>query len=508
MEVLEVKVTLLRSNPALIRQFTVSGERSLKDVCIILKTLLGWEKPVNISLGDGKKTIASETKVKDAFQEQDWLFLNFVEKSSSAQKWTFRVVFLGTRQQEADYPRVIRYRGFNLPEGLESTRDFNRLQKVWSGSGFQFYSLYFTKFPKEKYMFSIGRGNLLLKQKFSEAEKAGNPKEHVELDYEDAVDAAMILSGKTVAELHHVGEICGIPKPKGLRKAELLAFYSQKLSEPYALATVLDSMTLNQYRALKKLCVDKDAPNEDGAMNEVLILLKQCGYADCFVIWSDASIDRSRQLLLAYEQWLDQTEEKEYLRLALLRSTIVGCVRLYGCLKEDYWKEIAPKITGKVYTDQELNEAWAAVCFKTFLNDIGIEAPDCLYSTENLDVGNARKLLERQPSWGNYIPRISEIRQLETGGLRYSDRLGTELERTLVRELMLDKKEAHVAHAAIYRSFQYGQDPDDYAEWLVKKFHHGGAKGRTALKKLFAVLKPNTRQVVYGGYTQNEMERR
>lgn len=508
MEVFEIKAVLLRSNPVMIRQFTVSGERTLKEVSIIIKTLLEWQTPVAIGFGDSQKTIPSETSLKDAFRDKDRLILSFTEKSPSAQKWMFRLICLGTRDQKEDYPRVIRYRGYNLPEGLETTKDFNRLQKVWSGTGLQFYSLYFHKYPREKYVFSVGKGNLLLKKKFSEAEKTKDPKERLELNYEETIDAGILLSDMTIAELYDAGEKCRIPKPKGLKKNELVSYYSEKIAEPETLAAILDSMTLNQYRALKKLCMDTDTEYKPGAVKEVLELLNLCGYARCFEGWGDYSIERSRQLLVAYEQWMDQTDEKEYLRCALLRSTIVGCVRLYGCLEKNYWKQIAPKITGKTYTDQEFETAWEVVRSETYTDNIGMVTLDSLYCSDMLEREDSRQLLKMQPSWGCYIPRVSEIRQLENGGLKYSVRLGDELERMLKKELGMDKEEAERAHLDIYCSFQYGEDPDAYAEWLVKRTGRGGVRLTNTVKKLFAVLKPNTRQVAFGGYTQNEMERR
>lgn len=317
MKVIEMKMTLQRSNPSLIRQFTVPADYTLLQLHKIIHILLAWKQLSIYQFLDGEKQISSNQKI-GTLEHTTILY-----QCTGSEVWKFRLQILGTKEQEAFHPRVIRYQGENPPKSCENIQVWNQLQNFWLHNGYGYYSTFYRENPISKYKFSLVQANRMLQKEFGSPTERKLAERFMKFDYRKAVPISEVLEDYRITDLKKIAQRLHMTIPSNIRKNDLVNNMSEQFGTEEVLSKVLACLSQKEYELFQKICQGKCKWGESREENEILYKMSQFGYVGEPGYYSYDAI-YTKEMLYAYEAWLEKNDEKQYIQEAKRRTILSG----------------------------------------------------------------------------------------------------------------------------------------------------------------------------------------
>lgn len=502
METLQIKIILERSNPSLVREFNIPGDYTFSQLHTVISLALAWQPQKTFKFWSEGILLEPEQKINILTME------TFYYECNEAEPWTFRGKVLDRTEQAEGYPQVLRYRGENPPIELTTIQDVNRQQAYWNGDGLGYYYGVGRQYSLDNYQFSLVQTNRILRRKFG-GEKASAAQERIaNLDYQSAVSTSKLLQSVTLEEMKRLARVLQIKMPSNLRKSAYITFLSEELAKAEPLEHFLDSITSGEYKLFQKICEGKATWLDGPGMANLLNRLSRCGYVGMpYYYYSyDPQVEYSRELLMAYEEWLERNDEKEYLIQAELRTLLVGGVRLYGVMQKDIWLKLAGKLLPEYCITEETDKLWYSMEMAGIEYGILANEDELYYDTYAIGRQEIDSFISNIPKVSRYIPKMVTFEKIVLQDMSFE---GTEGER-LERELLycgVRREQAYSLNREIYKQFRQGKTAKEVMHSLSNSIR---TKNRTALLKLekeLSALRLHVRQITLLGHTQKETER-
>lgn len=497
METLQIKIILERSNPSLVREFTIPAEYTFSQLHQVICIALAWPQQESFRMWSQGTELQPEEKLavlSDAV---------FYYECKDPNLWVFRGRVTGRMELEETLPQVVRYRGENPPIELMAIRDVNRQLTTWSRDGLGYYYGYSRKYPIENYKFSTVQINRLLRKRFS-----GRTQEcSVNLNYQSAVSVSKILKTTTLEEIKGIARGLQIKMPSNLRKNTYITMLAEELAKAEPLGKFLEGITSAEYRLFQKVCQGKAKWTDGQGMPSLLERLARIGYVGTpYYNFYVAEAEYSREMLIAYEEWLDSGDEKEYKTRAELRTLLAGAVRLYGILEKDLWLKLVKKLLPEYAVTEETEKIWYD--FEITGLQYGILAlPEGIYyDTYALTKQEASELRAYKAKVSRYVPKMVMFEKAVLQDICFEGADGERLEKELLY-CGVYREHAFSLNREIYKWFRQGKTAAEAMNALSGRLK---TKNRASLAKLereLSALRPQVRQFKLLGHTQKETER-
>ncbi len=515
MDVMELKATLYRANPAVIRQFTMPCSATTAQLGKALRLLLGWGASGPWCVWNHEREFTKETLLEETFRTGDILYWSPNMRKKTESSLIFRITLLDRREQLTEYPELVRFRGVNPPEEIEDIAAFNKLQNLWFSQNFLYYTPEYNKYKQTDYEFLPQAAKRLLKRAF--AGNAGQDQAgiFVRLDYRNTCKIYDVLVIETIQELKKTASRVGVHIPSNMRKGEYLHKLIEGLSRTETLDRIIQNLSLGQYHEFQAMCTGTAGWKDTKTFGSAYNAFADCGYMGVDRYYDFAGYDRencsvvcTRELLQTYEDWLDEGKEEKYLKRAELITSIRGCIWLYGFIERGEWKKLAVKWMGTAWTDKELETVWQS--YLHYLEKSGDELigrfrSEALYDQHSMDEKNFRALFSARDVLPRYLPSFEELKKIEEEGLLYEGQAKKELEDFLEKKCRARKVDVTLIHSEIYQFLHRGVELEECAAIFRKAAHMRDKNLLRELKGILSRLDMVTRKIDKGGYTETEL---
>ncbi len=521
MQVMELKATLYRANPSVIRQFTVPCGATAKQLGKILSMVIGWKESEKWRMWNRERDFPDTIPLEKIFEAGDTFYwgprIKEEKRDSKAEeRWVFRVTLLGRAEQPEEYPKVVRFRGMNPPRSMKGVCEFNRLQRYWNTGDFKYYEQSFRRCEYGDFEFFRSEVNRILRRTFGPLSERENTAVCARLNYKNAYDIKDMIGGLTLQDLKEIGKNAEIHLPANVKKAFLIDLLTEKLNDVKLLDRAFQSLSLGQYRAFQSICTGQDDQLNFHTFIRVYHAVSQYGYWCLSGFYDEGDYDElhkyvvcSRTLLRTYEDWLDEGMEKSFLKRAGLITSIYGCVRFYGFIEKSEWKELADRWMPGMQTNEELEREWTSLFTQLENMDddlIGRFRRDVLYDREVMDEKGVKTFLAVRERMPRYLPSFDELKKVEERGLSYEGQAKKELETFLEKRCGLPSNYILSVNSELYRLFQSGAPVEECVKRIYDSLRIHNKHLIQEMSRLFGKLDLITRKIGYGGHTKLEWE--
>jgi hypothetical protein len=498
MRAFKIKLTILRSNPQIIREFWIDADRTFQELQKLIHITLGWKSMSTgiFRLGDQQMNPATPLAVclhqelPQPFHYTIGGVWNMLLKVTEAQDHY--------AQKE---PLVTRYRGFNPPSAVVSMEDLNVLLQ-FNNFRYAFYQQ--PRFDAEKYQFSIKKVNYQLQTIFNPTAKLEPVGFDEDIAEEFSNPLLYMLNIYTLNELREMLSQTRSAVHFSSNKKQLIKNIIKHYNCTSFWSSILDEMSLKEYHQLKDICVGKNSPTADQSYPVLEKYLLVCESTINTLLFAKEFLD-------FYKIWLNTGNEHAYISRKRIENAIIAGCSLYGVLIED---------DAIALLDAGYPNSWDHTLFKQMWNHFTTNAKtaaarfitkhdDFYYCIKGaLTLSDARSLrqLRKSSSFPPYIPTDTDF--LEMAGsqeLDFEESLHQELFQFLTQTLNFSNSMTNFYLYEIYWRLHIGSKPAAVTDYVCHNIHLSvNSKKARKLADLLTRAAHSVRSILYLGYTQEE----
>lgn len=480
MKIYTFKATKARSNPQIIREFQIEGNRSVTDLLTVLDLLFG----INISqyalLTSHDQTLADlSAPIEGIFTTQHPFVCTVDDPNASSE------IFLETLDitdaESFPAPHLLRYR---VSPKKDRTDFSNYLDST-----------------EEKYQKYLNEYNRSIRRHFFPDTTAPD------FCWNTGVSLQEILEGSTAAMIRQMILPLNLPVKSTLPKQSLVKEVAKWLNMDAFWTMILDSMSLAEYHNFKTLCIHGGIPEQKQFQSQQFPVLDQYLLLQA-TYWGNLKIPK--ELMTFYEHWLEQGKEKDYLAGKALSVVILGAAAFYGFVNRsiadavfkhcfpDHWK---PELTKTFFTSPLPEE---------FSNDLSRLSNGTYYHSAILEPEDGASLfqlyLKRQRRI--YLPTQKELLEMVTDGPHFSSRTTMKIYDLMNQRLHQSSYTCHFLITQLAVGAYMGSTIRELLTYLQNNLHL--RKNDATLGQIGTLIIPelNTiRKLPLGGYTELEFRK-
>lgn len=519
MGVLEIKATLLRSNPQVIRQFRAKDELTFRVCHEILQVLIGWTGSCDYEYCCGdtavreaaplqrkKKETAQrlctpDTKLREVMTgtEEEWLY-----RFGSGRSWSMRLeVKLQEQEKEEELPCAVRGRGANPPQECTDIAFFNHLQRAWNENSYYFRAAY--TFKQSSYVFSASNANMELSMRFGKGREAMQQSSAAGLvpDWSLCRPVSELLEGRTVQELKNLAGRLSLILESGLRKKQIIERIAESIRSVETAQRCLQEMNLEEYRTFRRLC-QKGGVYRAQEERKYRTLIS-FGF---LMTGLDNQIICSKELVQSYVLLLNSGFEAPYLKRQYAKACImVGC-ELYAAIDRGVFDRLMQACYPDEVTETERDGLWQELSGGNIDGDIQFLRSGIFYHIDYIKPEIAKEWVSRSDKLPRYIPDRGTLEQIAASGLLFAKEAGKQIESWLSRSCGIRAEWAGDYHRELYRVLHVGGTTRQAAEWLFQSSYRRSNPAQIKrISDYLEQMKPMVRQVGLLGYTEEEYGR-
>ena len=449
----EIKTTLCRSNPQVIRQFEIDGDNSVERLLQVTALVHGWDKSTKLQmvcacvLSDPEQTLDSVFSGKAGLERGHILRpmaetqagqMSFFE-ASGENNWDFRLDILRVYEanEGAAPPLLLRYRGVHPSLSAASIQQCNRRMLNQAGSSSAFY-----------YGWDSYNGDDYSVKPVTINQKLRNLDKQIE---EFVVDLSSGLPLHSILQSFTVDEIKSMLRDNHLnisyqgKKAAMIDRITDEFDTPEFWDNVLEQMLPEEYDSFKQFC----SKGYQDIQKKVFSFPTLRKYNLCTFYGIKVLV--AAELLEYYAQMMETEGDAQLLREKKFSAAMTVALRLY-CI---FPKEILKKLFGILYPERkDFEEIWKEQKNQKYkLNQAWLLTNyDVIYNRNQMDGSIAAEMsLNRKDAEFYYIPDKEEAETILNQGLGFAPRE----KNMLVQSLEGAVQNKHwVNHATIERIVQ------------------------------------------------------
>lgn len=487
MEIYEIKGTLLRTNPQVIRQFLVERDCTFTMLHQILQILLGWKKDTPYEFSKNNSVIEkSGLKKRLGAEKGDTLTYRFGQDYS----WAMRLEILDVRNEERqDLPCVVRYRGGNPLQKFKTAAEYNFREREKNS----IYA-YISDEERKEGQFLIPAVNHRLRVRFG---SSLGKQADFEPDFSRCVLAQSCLATHTVAELREAAGYLGVPLKSNLPKDRIVSILAEYYGVTEHIAACLKRLGLREYKTFQGLCRNPGVRVNPYQVN-TLLWLGLVGQV------RGSGIALTQELLEAYLELLGTGFEVKLLQEQKVSVCIIAGCMLYGAADISIVREMMETCYPKTLRTLQLEKTWEQQEGR-LPEEIALYQ-GVYYQHEVIAARDVGFWIQKISGGKRYLPVRSQLEEIAADGLSFSGKTGEAVKLWLKRELRF-YGDTESLEREIYHALSAGASPGDIAQWLIQICGTGYGKksGKASQIELFlSGLRTGVRQIALGGYTEEE----
>ena len=417
MKHMQLTLSMQRSNPIILRTFTLPHTAVVDDLLAVVEILLDTRADKESFRLDGT-LIAADVGLEEALEsipKSYLLNLNLIKDDGTSKKYDFFLDFDGFSEvnEEPMLPRILDACGINLPKDLPTLRDLNLLhQSILLSSA----ASSDVSYREKQLLFHREHTENALRERFA----PDTIKE--ELNYRLAVPLKDILSCLKIAELKEIISNQGWYSYNS-RKADLIDCILHHMTSAHYLEELFQQMPLPVFAAFRTIATARKPTvyreNRHGAV-AFDILPNSIGsliYRHLLFLTEENTIGIAEELLAYYRNWYNTPEEIDFIRRKCCSDSMRVCMNFY-CLftRQEFYSVLGELYPGRVdmtYAESYFNSVISDINTLKMTNPKKIEFANDNYLFDDgvLSRKTAQKIVQviSQNAAPAYLPKRNEL---------------------------------------------------------------------------------------------------
>lgn len=499
MDSFEIKATILRSNPQIMRQIRMGAGHTIGELGQIVCAAIGIDMQMPLSISRDGKTLDPSSFMKGQLYEGDCLELSFQTKLQWKILIEVKKTIENEKGKETDtlfLPKVTRYRGLNASQAAETAGKLNTFQdnalcrkNTWN----------YRQKEKDEYGFEERQFEKRMRQLLTP--EAGADRE---INLRIGEPLANLLDSWNLVDLREIAEEKKIGVNTRQNKKSLVREMAAQMTKDSFLKEVLCQMSVQEYRNFERLCYEENAYFEGGMM-EFPILGEYSMIARSY----QGEYLVPKELLRFYDGWRGSEEEKKAAFARQIRTCIMAGCHLYAVLSREQAERIYQHCYPETYRKSLFLEEWKAFLRRqTGEDDIVVLNPSTVYDSCNMSRRDATAWISqarlKQDRW--YLPDREEMERISLRGVYYPAETEKEFDSFLKR--YTEERDSYLREfliGVICQMCHVNMDTDEITDFVKKRFHLGlSARATAKLGELIDRHRDEVREVGTYGYTRKE----
>lgn len=551
-----IKTTLLRSNPRIIRQFVIDGNRTVEELTRMIAVAHGWKNSVALKLYTKNGVVSGKIQIKDIVDDAKELVLGMPMEGGAGRQavdiltgectdwWRFFVELISKEEdvpalQEStnadkkdslptddasllkndqpgrhrtkmkgekavskiDEPKLVRSYGLHPAEKCRSMSDCNTVHRYMNQEG-GYLPYYIGKLNAANHKVNMTKINKLLKQKNLLPAQKDQP---IRICHEYGKNLRTILEKQQVGDLKQMIRITGVPVSVNQVKQNLISGLVEYFTQPMFWQYLIDSMNLEEYQLFKRIVTGESRMNDHYAV-EIMSIARFGMFGEYYrkIDWIP------KEFLEYYEELLQGAGDEGLMKEKKADEILMFCGLLYGVFS----KEVYEKVCMSLYPEEDdIAGYWEALYLENaneYSNIWKRLKADVICDVDQIGEKDARQMMQsdRFKDGIFFIPTREEYQAIRKNGLNYSD---DGIRKLCERLRFLSKGLRFEAEYEIVCRFIY-----DYCRKELNgdlKTYIAGRLGRSVissareidrLKETMESLSGEVRLIRLGGYTEKE----
>ncbi|GEM_PF-5513608 len=411
MNTLSVRACLARSNPLIMREFTISDTRSAGDLAAACCICLGLEAlPCSLSYDSDEGTVncTPDMKLEAVFADCDRALLVITtDPGKKANNKVNVYIDLVDRCRETDadedMPKMYRAAGFNLPAGISDIANINTIHRSLTerNSFFSGSDVY----THDDLMIKENRTENALRRHFAPltAAKEVNAKIKAPLSF--------LLSNINLSDLKAMAPGCGIYLYAGAKKAEVINYFCRHYDAEF-IKDFFEKLKPAEYKAFTEYILSEDPDTEDQSLEDTLITFYDYGLLT-YIPKRGYCI--ASEVTNYYENFLDGQIGRQFYREKAFLYTMKICIDLYGVFDIKMFKAVCAVIM-KDDLDEVLCEEYYTNILKNRGADLGITTKDDFICSKDMSITSLVECTRSLSSGSEYyLPSEDDIKLIDAG---------------------------------------------------------------------------------------------
>ena len=424
-----IKSTMLRANPAVIREFAIPAAYSIGDLGRTAGILTGLSSTLPRKLfREGPDGIAAreeekkETLLGSSLTEGDSLRLVFGEEE---QQLILLLEVKGrTEREDAEkpIPRLLRFRGYMIPPSRNSIREINDQFYRWKDS----YNYYYGRqtMQADDYLVSQETLEKLLRRAFAPETLPREINPDLKMPLQEMLDTRKLTEIKEMIQKLGIYEIYLYQN-----KRDLIRDLAVWLSAEKQFEKIMSEMTVSEYRRLQELIYSVQLPPDLDPRS--FPVLSRYGLIGSYV---GMGIRIAGEFLADWKLWTARGGEKDWLAKKYPLMALSCALKLYETFPRTVYEQLLAKLDPGI-SQLELARIWKEIRGGALVAGVRELKNGWIYDSSEMPGQSAEELASMMkliPAARWYLPDSEEAERIAEKGVELPAELQQKLQNILV----------------------------------------------------------------------------